>query len=962
MAEQKLNSLRYLVLFCLITFPVIHVFSQGPELYGMTKDGGKLNAGVIFKTNLDGTNQTVEHEFSKYSGRNPEASLTQASNGKLYGTTKTGGSFNRGVLFEYDPATEEFNKLIDFDGTTNGRNPIGEILEASNGKLYGTTLFGGANNRGVMFEYDLSTSSITNIVNFDGANNGGNPKGSLMQAMNGKLYGMTLNGGANNHGVIYEYNITSASLTVVFDFDGANSGSAPNGKLVENSSGLLYGLTAQGGANSEGVLFEYNIATDTYTKKQDFDSNSLGSMPDGSLLIASNGLMYGLTLNGGANFGGTIFEFNPSINAITKLFDFNGSVTGSRPRGSLIEAADGSLYGLTEEGGANNLGTLFEFEVSTAAFTNHYDFDGANGEAPFGSLYEANNGMLYGLTSEGGMIQSFGVLFEFDIVSKSYNKVFSFEKSLMGKNPEGSLVAYSNGSLYGMTSAGGDDNFGVLFEFQRGNGTFTKLIDFNGAGNGRTPVGSLIKATNGLLYGLTLYGGVNNNGVLFSYDPITTTYTKHVDFNFSITGGAPQGSLIQATDGMLYGLTSQGGANNYGVLFRFDPSTNTFTNLYDFNGSANGTGPSGSLVQSGNGKLYGLTRFGGANSKGVLFEYDLSTDTYTKKVDFDGANNGANPRGSLTEASNGKLYGMTTSGGANSQGVLFDFDPTTNTYVKHHDFNTAVDDGAYPYGSLIETSNNLLYGCTTAGGVHTDGTIFEFDGTTNTYSKKHDFQNLNSGDYPIENLIALPACETSNSFAHTACVSYTVPSGDETYTMSGVYNDTIPNILGCDSVLTIDLTIEEVDVSVTNNSPTLISNAANATYQWIDCDNGNQPVSNETGSTFTASDIGSYAVIVTQNNCSDTSTCQVVGNVGLQGSSNSFETKVFPNPTDGVFNVESSQTISKVSIVDNMGRVIKSVDVNDKESMIDIKFAAPGCYLLKIETTSGVITKSLINN
>jgi uncharacterized repeat protein (TIGR03803 family) len=146
-------------------------------------------------------------------------------------------------------------------------------------------------------------------------------------------------------------------------------------------------------------------------------------------------------------------------------------------------------------------------------------------------------------------------------------------------------------------------------------------------------------------------------------------------------------------------MTRLGGTNDFGVIFEYDIATNTITKKVDFTGT-NGESPTGNLVQAPNGKLYGMTERGGANTIGVLFEYDPATNVYSKKLDFNGTVNGGTPNGSLELSSNGKLYGFTTSGGANSFGVLFEYEAATSTYTKKQDF--AGPNGAYPYkGSLL---------------------------------------------------------------------------------------------------------------------------------------------------------------------------------------------------------------------------------------------------------------------
>jgi uncharacterized repeat protein (TIGR03803 family) len=225
------------------------------------------------------------------------------------------------------------------------------------------------------------------------------------------------------------------------------------------------------------------------------------------------------------------------------------------------------------------------------------------------------------------------------------------------------------------------------------------LVDYSA---GADPWGSLTQASNGKLYGMMSYGGVNSSGVIFEYDPSTNAYADIFDFG-GVNGVNPFGNLTQAFNGKFYGMTAFGGANNQGVLFEYDPATSTYTKKLDFDNS-NGTYPWGNnLTQASNGRLYGVTSGGGYNFGGVLFEYDPTTSTYTKLLDFEYGLNGGNPQGSVTQAVNGKLYGMTNAGGTNSQGVLFEYDITTATYTKRLDFDAA--NGQYPYGQLLVLRN-----------------------------------------------------------------------------------------------------------------------------------------------------------------------------------------------------------------------------------------------------------------
>lgn len=144
--------------------------AQTPALWGVTSRGGTDELGTIFKTNPDGTSLSVQKSF-KYlvSGSRPQGSLTEGQNGKLYGMASEGGLNETGVLFEYDLATSVYIKKLDFIGA-NGEYPGASLTKASNNKLYGMTAYGGANNAGVLFEYDPATSTYTKKLDFDNPN------------------------------------------------------------------------------------------------------------------------------------------------------------------------------------------------------------------------------------------------------------------------------------------------------------------------------------------------------------------------------------------------------------------------------------------------------------------------------------------------------------------------------------------------------------------------------------------------------------------------------------------------------------------------------------------------------------------------------------------------------------------------------------------------------------------------
>lgn len=682
---------------------------------------------------------------------------------EIWGLTPS-GSNGYGTIYGMPTGSTGISAQYNFTGNPGAGPQYAKLLEATNGKLYGMTNTGGANNVGVLFEYDTLTNVYLRKVDFVSAN-GANPKGSLMQASNGKLYGMTQLGGANGFGVIFEYDITTNTYTKKVDFTGTTGaaiGREPYGTLIESApaSGKLYGMTRLGGAGNVGVLFEYDYNTNTYTKKVDLTGNAglaAGSNPFGQLTKA-NGKFYGLTNLGGANGVGVVFEYDYLLDIYTKKIDLLAA-TGSNPQGSLLLVGT-KLYGMTVVGGTNTPqgGVIFEYDYTLNSYTKLTDLTGGIGAGanPTSELMLGSNGNLFGMTRLGGSTNA-GAIFEYNLTGPVYTKKFDLASTAaIGGAPLGSLIQVSTGKIYGLTSLGGNASSGVLFQYNASSNTYVKKVDLNFSSGGGTPNGALMQATNGKLYGLTTVGGTNNIGAIFEYDKTTAIYTKKIDLS-TTNGSAPYGSMLQASNGKLYGLTSAGGTGAVGTLFEYDAITNAFIKRVDFTGNAGvnpGGAPYGSLVQySGNGKLYGLTKQGGANAQGVIFEFDPTTNTYTKKIDMLAAN-GYSAFGSLVEAS-GKLYGMTSLGGANSLGVIFEYDPATNTYTKKIDFTGAAGlaIGSQPFGSMVATATTgVLYGMTRTGGANNIGVIFEYNVVTNTYTKKFDMV-VGTGSQPLGSLI-----------------------------------------------------------------------------------------------------------------------------------------------------------------------------------------------------------------
>ncbi|PHR49024.1 MAG: hypothetical protein COA32_02975 [Fluviicola sp.] len=193
----------------------------------------------------------------------------------------------------------------------------------------------------------------------------------------------------------------------------------------------------------------------------------------------------------------------------------------------------------------------------------------------------------------------------------------------------------------------------------------------------------------------------------------------------------------------------------------------------------------------------------------------------------------------------------------------------------------------------------------------------------------------------------------------TECEEYKWIDGN-TYTSSNnTATYTLTNTVGCDSIITLDLTINSPDVSVTNNSPTLIANASSGTFQWVSCDENYNPILGETDPAYTAIGNGNYAVIVTQNGCTDTSACETVNNIGLSNV-NQKNLKIFPNPTNNSVTISNDLLIHSVKVIDFSGRVIIEKTTNKKEVKIDLGDHSKGVYTIEILLSDGVVMKKVM--
>jgi uncharacterized repeat protein (TIGR03803 family) len=448
-----------------------------------------------------------------------------------------------------------------------------------------TALSGRPTNESILMKF-LKTLSVTAILST-----------ALLTAARGNVVFNTLVSFTYTNGPTYgSFGVASRSGAMVQANDGNFYGATPNGGVTEPSPGYfgtIYKMAPDGTFSSLylfGTVFAPNGGNDN------------GHWPQGTLLQAADGNLYGTTQYGstGPNLGaanaGTVFQITTNGD-FTVLYNFGNNAgfklgwgftnyDGDGPVSGIIQGSDGNFYGTTAAYGAYGNGTIFQLTPGGAlttlhAFTaldpdNFYEnVDGAN---PMAELIEGKDGNFYGTTTQGGTIAyGSGTVFKISPTGE-FITLHSFPNG--NGYSLGALVQGHDGTLYGTTSG----SFGTVFEITT-NGDFTTLHTFNGS-DGSAPKAGLVLGSDGNLYGTAEGGG--SDGWFGTMFQITTNGVLTTLHTFNGTDGShPNAALVQATDGSFYGTTSHGAAG-YGTIFQMiiPPA---FQNIVETNGMINAT-------------------------------------------------------------------------------------------------------------------------------------------------------------------------------------------------------------------------------------------------------------------------------------------------------------------------------------------------------------------------------------
>lgn len=383
----------------------------------------------------------------------------------------------------------------------------------------------------------------------------------------------------------------AAGYTVLYNF--GTPSSTPSSGLITDAAGNAYGTTSAGGSSGVGTVYELSLKTG-YHLLYSFHKTSTGFRPQGNLVLDSDGNLYGTTTQGGIDNAfcstgcGVVFELSPPSKGDqwteTVLYSFcsqTNCADGFYPQAGVIFDSTGNLYGATEYGGTDNNGTVFELQPTQSGWTESvlYSFigGGVDGAYPLGSLVFDSSGNLYGTLSSFG--PGVGSAFSLSPAAGgwTFTLLYAFAEfsNQDGYSPYAGMVFDAAGNLYGTTSGGGQFGFGTAFELSPGFETWTETILYNFAGgnDGAQPEANLVFDRSGNLYGTTFAGGNTKGrcGTVFRLTPSRNGQWGESLFRFPLDGSLglePTSPVTLDTQGRVYGTTTSGGKANSGVLFR----------------------------------------------------------------------------------------------------------------------------------------------------------------------------------------------------------------------------------------------------------------------------------------------------------------------------------------------------------------------------------------------------------
>jgi uncharacterized repeat protein (TIGR03803 family) len=364
---------------------------------------------VSFAGSSQAVTETVIHTFAGSDGASPFSAMVADSSGNLFGTTRQGGTFGKGTVFELTNAGGSWSEVVlhSFSGSPDGQDPIGGLIFDKAGNLFGTASGGGnSQNEGIVFELSPSDNGWTETIIYNFGNNlgdGCNPQTNLALDSAGNFYGTTYDC-ANGNGTVFELTLSDGHWTET-TLSAFNSSTGAG--VVLDPAGNIYGSTSGGGNFGQGLVFKLTQTSGLWTETSifSFTGGDNGCTPYGGVTLDKRGNLYGTTFGCGADNAGTVFKLTPALGewTMTVLHIFTGSRDGASPYAQLLLGPGGELFGTGSAGGRYGYGVVFSLAPKSSNWieTKYGFMSGDDGALPFSGV-TIDKSVLYGTTWSGG--------------------------------------------------------------------------------------------------------------------------------------------------------------------------------------------------------------------------------------------------------------------------------------------------------------------------------------------------------------------------------------------------------------------------------------------------------------------------------------------------------------------------------------------------------------------------------
>lgn len=577
---------RYAFIFLFGVFSPTIILSQ--QILGLAKSGGEKGGGVVYSVDINSKELTTLKNFE--APANSPEELTELPNGYLYGVTCYGGINDYGVVYRIKPDGTDYSILHQFT-KIEGTHPRCKLLFASNGLLYGTTTKGGLKEEhGSIFTIAPDGSNFKKLIDMDVSSGNFDYNESLIEGLDGLLYGCAGRGGKYGIGTIFKMGKDGSGFTKIYDFT-VSGGGVPEAGLLQLSDGTLYGTTGRGGNNEIGTIFKINPDGSNYKSIYHFTALT-GIFTIGSLSQLTDGRIIGVTLLGGLYFDGLIFTIKPDGSSFSVIYNFNGA-SGRYHPSSAVKEIDGYIYGAAS--GAYKLkidGSDFQkivapghilstygdsqililsplqiFKITNDQSTSIFNFNFQKNVYYPSQIIQSSSSAstVYGLT-DGGLYDR-GAIFKID--DTGYKTIYNFKDYTPTTN-----LLYTNNYIYGLAHYVDDTGYTneIIFRLNTDGSAFTVIKTFLHSANIQS--GGFISALNKLF--------------ILDRQHTPKIYSMNLDgsdfkelHTFTQAEGRPRSHLIEI-DGFLYGTTGQNDTNTKTTLYRMDINGNNFSVVYNF--------------------------------------------------------------------------------------------------------------------------------------------------------------------------------------------------------------------------------------------------------------------------------------------------------------------------------------------------------------------------------------------